>query len=101
MTSVSLFLEYLALLLSSVLDFVHGLFDGVICAGLWEGIWLAVFGIPVLSKKCLLFFCTSFIYVVCRVSGKVSGTRSTQRRAGIRGVMLPSRVNHLRVKSGQ
>lgn len=37
--------------ISSILDFVHGLFGGVGCAGLWEEIWLAVLGIPVLSKK--------------------------------------------------
>lgn len=56
--------------ISSILDFVHGLFGGVGCAGLWEEIWLAVLGIPVLSKKkkCLLFICKSFIYVLCRVS---------------------------------
>lgn len=32
MTSISLFLEYLTLLLSLILDFVHGLFGGVVCA---------------------------------------------------------------------
>lgn len=65
-----------------------GFFNSVFCTwAVWWSSFCWTLGGDFVGSACILkkkkFFCKGLIYVVCRVSGKVNGTRSTQRRAGI------------------
>lgn len=86
------FLEYLALLLPSVLHLVQWLFYQAECVGHVEEVKLNSW---ISTGYCSCVFCKGFSSVACELNGKMNGNRSLQRRVGVWGLLLFHGMNDL------